>query len=418
MPVLSTYHAEHILSRFHLCGISHQKADVTVRSLFHINDETKKIMLQMAKDAGIRSLLILSTCNRTEIYGYVPDVCVLKHLFIACKQIDADLLHEKVYIKSGGVALQHLFLVAAGLDSQILGDYEIVSQLKLAVAVSQQAVMIGPVMHRTINYSLQASKKIKTNTAISSGTTSVSFAAIEWLRNNTSLNGKKIALLGLGKFGAVIGKHLKHYFSDTAVTVCNRTDEKAKTFAAENQFQFVAYAEVAQLVNESDVIIVSTQSATPTVLPFFLKLNKQRIFLDLSVPLNVDAAIKAIELQQVVDVDTISVLLNKSLQKRRLEIPKALQIVDEVKKEFYTWIATYTHTHIIKEAKNKLYALTKSLQCCEMANSIGYNEFEPVDEQIIKRTISRLAVNLRTNTEKGCQFIKAYNHFLNQQKND
>ena len=142
------------------------------------------------------------------MYAYVNDATILGNIFIAGRQIDKALFQKKSYIKKGTEALQHLFSVASGLDSRILGDYEIVGQLRQAVAFSQQLDMIGPIMDRTINYALQASKKVKTTTSLSSGTTSVSFAAIEWLKKNSSVNGKKIALIGLGKFGSIVGKHL------------------------------------------------------------------------------------------------------------------------------------------------------------------------------------------------------------------
>ena len=146
---------EYILSRFFLCGISHLKTDAATRSLFHINDTEKEIILNAAKALGIRSLFILNTCNRTEIYAYVADESVLRNLFIECKKIDPELFNQKYYCKTNKEALSHLFEVAAGLNSQILGDYEILAQLKQAVAFSKNQNLIAPIMDRTINFALQ-----------------------------------------------------------------------------------------------------------------------------------------------------------------------------------------------------------------------------------------------------------------------
>ncbi len=405
---------EYILSRFFLCGISHLKTDAATRSLFHINDAEKELILNTAKALGIRSLFILNTCNRTEIYAYVADESVLHNLFIECKKIDPELFKQKYYSKTNKAALRHLFDVAAGLNSQILGDYEILAQLKQAVSYSKTQNLIGPIMDRTINFALQASKKIKTNTSLSTGTTSVSFAAIEWLKKNTTTSGKKIALVGLGKFGKLIGKNLKHYFKNSFIVVCNRTDEKAINFAKENGIEFELFQNLSQLVNAADIVVVSTQAAEPTVMPDFITENKPRIFLDLSIPSNVHHCIKYLPNQQMVNVDDISIILNETIKKRTNEIPAAQKIIEETQIEFVAWLNSHSHSPMVKDVKDKLLALSKTTGVCEMADSLEYNFISSQDEYTINKTISRLAVNLKNKNEKGCQFIDAYNHFFSQ----
>ena len=414
MNLFSLQNPEHILSRFFLCGISHLKTDAATRSLFHINDAEKEFILNAARALGIRSLFILNTCNRTEIYAYVADESVLRNLFIECKKIDPELFKQKYYTKTNKQALRHLFEVAAGLDSQILGDFEILAQLKQAVAFSKNQNLIGPIMDRTINFALQASKKIKTNTSLSTGTTSVSFAAIEWLKKNTDTTGKKIALVGLGKFGTLIGKNLKHYFRNSNIVVCNRTDEKAIKFAKENGIEYQLFQNLPQLVNDADIVVVSTQATEPTVMPQFITDQKNRIFLDLSIPSNVHHCIKYLPNQQLVNVDDISVILNDTIRKRTNEIPAAHKIIDEIKDEFLTWLSSHSHSPMVKDMKDKLLALSKSADVCEMADSLEYNFISSQDEHTINKTISRLAVNLKNTNEKGCQFIDAYNHYFSQ----
>ena len=412
MDVFSLQNPEHILSRFFLCGISHLKTDAAARSIFHINDTEKELILNAAKTLGIRSLFILNTCNRTELYAYVADESVLLNLFLECKKIDPKLFHQKYYSKTNKEALKHLFDVAAGLDSQILGDYEILAQLKQAVSYSKSQNLIGPIMDRTINFALQASKKIKTHTSLSTGTTSVSFAAIEWLKKNTNTSGKKIALVGLGKFGTLIGKNLKYYFKSSNIVVCNRTDEKAINFAKENGIEFELFKNLAILVNDADIVVVSTQASAPTVMPEFITKYKSRIFIDLSIPSNVHHCIKHLPQQQVVNVDDISIILNDTIKKRKNEIPEAQKIIEETQNEFFAWLSSHSHSPMVKDIKNKLVALTKSTVACEMADSLEYNFISPQNEFTINKTISRLAVNLKNTNEKGCQFIDAYNHFF------
>ena len=414
MNLISLQNPEHILSRFFLCGISHLKTDAATRSIFHINDTEKELILKTAKALGVRSIFILNTCNRTEIYAYVAAESVLQNLFIECKKTDPELFKQKCYSKTNKDALKHLFEVTAGLDSQILGDYEILAQLKQAVAFSKKQNLIGPIMDRTINFAIQASKKIKTNTSLSTGTTSVSFAAIQWLKKNTDTTNKKIALVGLGKFGTLIGKNLKCYFKNSNIIVCNRTDEKAINFAKDNGIEFSLYKNLSQLVNEADIIIVSTQAAEPTVMPEFITEQKNRIFLDLSIPSNVHHCIKYLPNQQMVNVDDISVILNDTIKKRTNEIPAAYKILEETQAEFVTWLSSHSHSPMVKDVKDKLLALSKTTGVCEMADSLEYNFISPQDEHTINKTISRLAVNLKNSNEKGCQFIDAYNHFFSQ----
>lgn len=414
MNFISLQNPEYILSRFFLCGISHRNTDAAARSVFHISDAEKDLILQTAKLIGIRSIFILNTCNRTELYAYVADATVLHNLFIECKKLEAEFFAENSYTKGGKEALKHLFEVAAGLDSQILGDFEILSQLKQAVAYSQKQDLIGPIMDRTLNFALQASKKIKTHTALSTGTTSVSFAAVEWLKQNTDVEGKKIALVGLGKFGSLIGKNLKHYFPTSIITVCNRTNEKAFAFAETNNVNAEMYENLPALVNDADVVIVSTQADEPTVLPDFITTAKSRIFIDLSIPSNVHHCIQYLPQQQMVNVDDISVILNNTIAKRLKELPAAQKIISDTKAEFILWLGTHSHAPMVKDVKEKLFALSKPVSVCEMADAMEYNFISPQDEYTINKTISRLAVNLKNTNEKGCQFIDAYNHFFSQ----
>ena len=414
MSVFSLQNPEYILSRFFLCGISHRNTDAATRSVFHISDAERDLILQTAKLLGIRSIFILTTCNRTELYAYVADATVLHNLFIECKKLNESFFADNSYTKAGKDALKHLFEVAAGLDSQILGDFEILSQLKQAVAYSYKENLIGPIMDRTINFALQASKKIKTNTALSTGTTSVSFAAVEWLKQHTDVTGKKIALIGLGKFGTLIGKNLKHYFPDSIITVCNRTNEKAFDFAKANKVHAVAYENLPSLVNDSDVVIVSTQADEPTVMPHFVTTDTPRIFIDLSIPSNVHHCIKYLPHQQLVNVDDISIILNNTIAKRIKELPAAHEIIADTKADFILWLGTHSHAPLVKDVKEKLLALSKPAKVCEMADAMEYNFISPQDEYTINKTISRLAVNLKNTKEKGCQFIDAYNHFFSQ----
>src|ERR1700681_2015937 len=190
------------LSNFFVAGINYKKTDTGIRSSFAIGPEQYSNMLNLAAEYGVRDLFVLSTCNRSEIYGIADHPGHLVNLFCSQTQGSSELFHELAYQKNGTRAVQHLFDVGAGLDSQILGDYEIVGQLRQAMKFAKEKGFINSFLERMLNQVLQSSKEIKNSTALSDGTVSVAFAAIQYIRENiSSLENKRILLLGTGKIG-------------------------------------------------------------------------------------------------------------------------------------------------------------------------------------------------------------------------
>ncbi|MES2703954.1 MAG: glutamyl-tRNA reductase [Bacteroidota bacterium] len=170
------------IQNFRVVGINYKKTDASVRGLFAVNNEQYQQLLTLAPQHGLKDLFILSTCNRTEIYGFAYSDNQLTELVCKVTVGDATTFENMGYAKSGFAAIEHLYSVGAGLDSQILGDYEILGQIKAAVKISKSQGFIGAFTERLINSVLQCSKAIKTNTALSGGTVSVSFAAVQYIR--------------------------------------------------------------------------------------------------------------------------------------------------------------------------------------------------------------------------------------------
>lgn len=223
-------------------------------------------MIQSAHQFGIDEFFVLSTCNRTEIYGLANNANTLIDLLCSQTAGQKETFLEYAYIKKDIEAIKHVFSVAAGLDSQILGDYEIVGQLKTAIKFSKDRNHIGPFIERLINTVLQSSKSIKNQTELSSGTVSVSFAAIQFIKNNVrDIHTKKIALIGTGKIGTNTCKNLIDYLGAKHITLLNRTDETAAALAATMNVFHAPYSELKNLVNDADIIIVSTNASEPII---------------------------------------------------------------------------------------------------------------------------------------------------------
>ncbi len=410
-------HAEHIINRFCVAGINHTCANAEVRGAFSVDQAIHTDILLHAKEIGLNSVFVVSTCNRTEIYGYAHHPCELAGLLTKFTKGDMASFMENSYRYQGSLALQHLFQVACGLDSQIVGDYEIQGQLKKAYTFALQLGMIGPIMDRTINFVFQASKKIRSTTALSTGTVSVSFAAIEWLQKNTDKSPKRILLVGSGKFGRSVCKNIRHYLPYCSLTITNRTAAFGENFAAEVGASFLAFEALSANVKDFDIILVCTNAMEPVIkTSHFSASTAQQIIIDLSVPSNVEAAVNELPNIRVVNVDEISAITVSTIAKRCLEIPKAETIISDFEMQFCEWLQTYQHAPAIRHIKEKLRLLSiGSASKCEM--SVDWETGLPAsleNDEHIRKTVSTLVYNLKTKKEKGCQFITAYHHFLSR----
>ncbi len=217
------------------------------------------------------------------------------------------------YIKKGPAAVEHLFAVGAGLDSQILGDYEIVGQLKVAVKFAREHDFVGTYLDRLVNGVLQSSKAVKNHTAISDGTVSVSFAAVQYIKQQfNNLAGKKILLLGIGKIGRSTCKNLVDYLGTTDITLINRTADKAAELANELGLLHASIDQLPQYIDNSDIILVATNAAHPTILKAHLEGKTDKLIIDLSIPYNVEIAAQDLPNVHLVNVDELSKLKDET----------------------------------------------------------------------------------------------------------
>ena len=180
---------------FYAVGLSYKKADAEIRGKFSLDAVAKTRLLEQAKTEGIESLIVTSTCNRTEIYGFAEHPFQLIKLICENSQGSVEAFQKYGFVYKNKEAVGHLFRVGTGLDSQILGDFEIISQIKTSFFQAKSVNLVNAFQERLVNAVIQASKKIKTDTEISSGATSVSFASVQYILNNVEEIGDKNILL-------------------------------------------------------------------------------------------------------------------------------------------------------------------------------------------------------------------------------
>jgi glutamyl-tRNA reductase len=397
------------LNRFFIAGINYKKTDAAVRGSFAIGQDQYNELIKTAPAFGINEFFIVSTCNRTEIYGFAEHPNDLVEMICTQTQGDSKTFLQLAYIHKGENAIRHFFEVGAGLDSQILGDYEIVGQIKQAVKFSKEHGFIGAFTERLVNSMLQSSKAIKNNTTLSGGTVSVSFAAVQYIKENIQqIADKKILLVGTGKIGRNTCKNLVDYLGTTNITLVNRTDSKAAALAAELNLSFASIEDLTTQIRSSDIILVATNAAQPTVLAKDLS-DRNKLVIDLSIPANVEATAKTLSNVTLINVDELSKLKDETLQKRQAEVPKAISIIEEHQQEFQTWYALRKHVPVLKAVKVKLSEIHK----CPFYQSLHNNEFfTPVSEEHIQKVVNGVATKMRQQQNAGCYYIQAINEYM------
>ena len=399
------------ISRFFAVGINYKKTDAGTRGLFAINSDQYKSILQKAPAAGLRELFILSTCNRTEIYGFAENADQLIQLLCNEATGNTEDFRRLAYVKKGLHAVEHLFSVGAGLDSQILGDYEIVGQLKNAVKFSKENGFIQSYTERLVNAVLQSSKEIKNTTALSGGTVSVSFAAVQYLREKViNIADKKILLIGTGKIGRNTCRNLADYLDADHITLMNRTDEKAESLSTELGFKFSPYSELSARIADSDVILVATDANEPVVRLNQIESRGEKLLIDLSVPYNVEETVKHLSGITLVNVDDLSKLKDETLAKRQAEVPKAKAIIAEHISEFIEWYEMRKHVPVLQAVKTKL----EQIHSCSLYTQISPATYsQNTGNQIkIQQVLNGLASKMRKQNQKGCYYIEAINEFI------
>ncbi|WP_396182009.1 glutamyl-tRNA reductase [Flavobacterium sp.] len=383
---------------FYAIGLSYKKADAEIRGKFSLDDTAKTNLLEQAKSNGIESLIITSTCNRTEIYGFAQHPFQLIHLLCENSVGTVEEFQKYAYVYKQKEALNHIFRVGTGLDSQILGDFEIIAQLKNAFVESKKHNLANPYIERLVNSVIQASKKVKNETEISSGATSVSFAAVQYIfKNVAAISNKNILLFGTGKIGRNTCENLVKHTKHDQITLINRTKDKAEKLAKKLNLIVKDYSDLQIELQKADVVVVATGAQNPTVDLDILNLKKPLLILDLSIPKNVNENVKLNPLVTLVHLDNLSQITDETLENRKQYIPAAEDIITEILTEFLTWSKGRKYAPTIHALKAKLNAIKVSEINHLKKKNTDFNEeyTEIVAAKLIQKITSHFANHLK-----------------------
>lgn len=337
--------------QIYLFGLNHKTADIEIREKFALSGFNPKNDGLMDKDGLVCEALVLSTCNRVEILcvsgGDFDEVGakVLKEWAGYCQQ-DQELLRKHIYSFKDLDAVNHLFSVAASLDSMVLGEPQILGQLKDAYRKSVEEKTAGVIINRLLHKSFSAAKRIRTETAVSSSAVSISYAAVELAKKIFGeLKDQRAMLIGAGEMAELAALHLLNSGLKN-IMVANRTPERARELADRFNGQSMCMEKMLENLHKADIVISSTGSRTSILSAAQIKkvLKKRKhqpmFFIDIAVPRDIDPDANLLDNVYLYDIDDLKEVVEENLANRREEADRAREIVRQEVDKFSDWLGS------------------------------------------------------------------------------
>ncbi len=346
-----------------LAGMSHRSASLTERESLALDaDGIARVLAGIARRGGVTEAVVLSTCNRTELYGLSADPDGAYEALRAAvgEEKGADVLAPgpAVYRLEGRDAVRHAFRVAAGLDSMVLGDLQILGQVKDAYGAAKDAGATGPWLERMFESALRAGKRVRTESSIGTGIVSVASAACELARRHMStLDGRRVLVIGTGETGRLAAKHLAHHCPGR-VTVVNRTYAHAEQCAAEVGARAVPIEQLGAVLADADLVLSATRAPHPIVTGQAVadamadRPGRPIVIIDLAVPRDVEAGAAGIPGVTLHSIDDIQDVVDRTLARRAAEVPKVEAILDEEVAKFEAWHRALDAAPVVRDLRD------------------------------------------------------------------
>ena len=354
-----------------MLGMNHKTAPLELREcLAFSNEETQAALESMKASPAISEVMVISTCNRVEVLMAAGDnakaVDIAKRYLSESKKLPVADFEASLYIYYGVEAVRHIFRVAASLDSMIVGEPQILGQIKEAYRTAFAEKTSGVLLNRLLHRALFVAKRVRTETGIGDHAVSISYAAIELGKKIFgSLEGKKILLVGAGEMAELAVEHLIRNRSGD-IFVANRTFERGVQLAQKFGGKAVRFEEIADCLQLVDIIISSTGSADYVITREHVKgimrsrKNRPLFFIDIAVPRDIDPEINRLNNAYVYDIDDLKNVIEENIEDRSREAVKGERIVDEAAIHFRQWHDSLDVVPTIIALRNKLDAIAKT----------------------------------------------------------
>ena len=351
-------------------GMDHRTAPIDVRELVAFSEEEiRDVLAHIHADDTLSEAILLSTCNRTEFYGLSTDngaaEMYIRNLIVEKKQIDLEAHPGYAYTLTRNESVRHLLRVAAGLDSLVLGESQILGQVRRAHELSLESRACGIVLNRILQSAVSVGKRVRNETVIGAGAVSMASAASELAgKIFEDLKARRVLLIGVGKMGALTARHMVER-GVRQLVIANRTYSRAEELSRQLGGKAAPLDRLEECLAEADIVISSTGATAPIVtremmLPIVNRRGSRPIYvIDIALPRDFESSIADLDGVFLHDLDDMNVLVDRNLGKRREEIPKAEAIVEQELENFASWRSSLAATPVIKKIRERFEALRK-----------------------------------------------------------
>lgn len=405
-------HDTRMWNEFKAVSLSHRQAPVEMREHFHLNNSAAAAFAsQLAAVLELEEVLVVSTCNRTEVYYHCPtdhSEAILKMLCIEkgiAYQPSIDACFER--LTENAAAVRHLFEVSIGLHSQVVGDLQISGQVKQAYAASAELKLAGPFMHRLLHTIFHTSKRVQQETAFRDGGASVSYVAAELAGSLAgSFAAPRVLVIGAGEMGRDAARNLDRP-SFAALTLMNRTAARAEALAHELGAVHRDYAQLADALNETEIALIAVDAPQAVLKPEMLRREGNELrplfLIDMSVPRAVDPAVEQVPGVVVYDMDDLTDRANEALAKRLASVPAVNQIIEEEMQNFLLWSRELAISPVIQQLRDALEQIRKEEMARFLRNAEAHETelVEKVTRAMIEKIVKLPVLQLKAACRRG-----------------
>ena len=410
-----------------IVGLSHKTAPVEVREKVSFSgDSLTEGLKALTNCPHVSEVLIVSTCNRVEIYSGVMKSCIdgareeIADFLSKFHDVPRDQLDPHLYMKSGEEAVKHIFRVSSSLDSMMVGEPQILGQVKDAYNCATHAHVTGNILNRLLHKAFSVAKRVRTETRIATSAVSISFAAVELARKIFGdLAGKTIMLIGAGEMAELAARHLMANGVEH-ILVVNRTLKKAEALAEEFRGSAVSLEEMENHLDMADIVISSTGAPTTLIdkkmVQGVIRRRKHRpmFFIDIAVPRDIDPAVNQVENVYAYDIDDLEEVVKANIKTRGKEAARAEEIVIQEVKQFHDWMLSRDVFPTIVTLRAwaedvRRSELEKTMKKMEDLSAADRKRIEAMTEAILNKILHRPIVSIKhaSHSPDGGKFLEA-----------
>ena len=397
-------------TRFRVVSLSHKSAPVHIRELISLDEAAiERLLLKLKEFFSVADALVLSTCNRTEVYySHESDLSVELIKLIGIERGLTDAISYLDYfqvLNNESEAVTHLFRVSMGLEAQVIGDIQILNQVKRSYQTAADLELAGPFLHRLMHTIFFTNKRVVQETAFRDGAASLSYATIELIESLTqNIFQPRILLIGVGEIGEDVARNMVH-LPTAQVKIANRTLAKAEEIGVPLGFEVIPFESCLTAIEEADVVVCSVRMPEPFLTKQLIQginIPSYKVLIDLSVPRSIETSVEELPGVVLYNVDNIQSKASAALQNRLESIPSVETILEESIEEFGAWQKEMVVSPTIQKLKQALEQIRQEemSRYLKNADEKEYLLIDKVTKSMMQKILKVPVVQLRAACQR------------------